>query len=247
MTMRENQNLEERLQRLERMNAAWFYTWGGRPNVEFEQIPEGVEFIPMAWSRWGLQGEDPPIIEEWFLNRRARRYDTLLGFNEPDRANQANLTVEQALDLWPKLERTRLRLGSPATVHPDNEWMQAFMAGVEERGLRVDFICVHWYGGPNVQGFLNHLDRIHEMYGRPIWITEFAVGDWQAETVEDNRHSPERVYQFMRELLPELERREYIERFSWFSASPNSRALGTSALFDENGNLTRLGRLYASF
>ena len=44
--------------------------------------------------------------------------------------------------------KTGLRLGSPVCVHPDNAWMKAFMQGVAERKLRVDFICMHSYGGP---------------------------------------------------------------------------------------------------
>ena len=40
----------------------------------------------------------------------------LLGFNEPDLAEQANMTVEKALELWPRLEATGMRLGSPAVA-----------------------------------------------------------------------------------------------------------------------------------
>ncbi|MFE9889284.1 glycosyl hydrolase [Streptomyces scopuliridis] len=36
----------------------------------------------------------------------------LLGFNEPDSADQANITPEQALDLWPQWEKTGLNLGA---------------------------------------------------------------------------------------------------------------------------------------
>jgi hypothetical protein len=73
----------------------------------------------------------------------------LLGFNEPDGEKQANLTVQQALDLWPMLEKTNRRLGSPATVNPANEWMTKFMVGAKQKSCRVDFVCVHWYRGNN--------------------------------------------------------------------------------------------------
>jgi hypothetical protein len=42
---------------------------------------------------------------------------TILGFNEPDLAGQANMTVGQALDLWPRLQATGRRLGSPAVAY----------------------------------------------------------------------------------------------------------------------------------
>jgi hypothetical protein len=35
-----------------------------------------------------------------------------------------------------------------------------------------------------------------------------------------------------------------VERYAWFPAKPDSRALGTSALFDADGKLTRLGECY---
>jgi len=62
--------------------------------------------------------------------------------------------------------------------------------GAEARALRVDFICVHWYGGPSVPALLRYLEKVHDLYNRPIWITEFAVADWQAKSHERNRHSP---------------------------------------------------------
>ena len=51
----------------------------------------------------------------------------------------------------------------------------------------------------------------------------------------------------MRNVLPALERLDYVGRYAWFSAKTTNRALGRSALFDENNRLTTLGRHYASF
>jgi hypothetical protein len=129
-------------------------------------------------------------------------------------------------------------------VHPDREWMKEFMAGVEERNLRVDFVCMHSYTGPNPDAFIKRVESVHEMFGRPIWITEFAVGDWEAKSVETHRHKAERVLQFMEETLPRLEAMEIVERYAWFPARQDNRALGTSALFDSEGTLTRLGECY---
>jgi hypothetical protein len=41
----------------------------------------------------------------------------LLGFNEPDMAAQSNMTVDQALCLWPKLMDAGRVLGSPAVAY----------------------------------------------------------------------------------------------------------------------------------
>ena len=91
---------------------------------------------------------------------------------------------------------------------------------------------------------LQRLENVHREFGRPLWITEFAVGDWEAKSVAENRHSPKAVARFMQEALPALEAASFVDRYAWFSAGQQSRALGTSALFDKQGNLTPLGEVY---
>ncbi len=226
-------------ERLEMLNVAWFYNWTSR---EPNDVPEGIEFVPMIFGR---EGHTQRQVDRIRREKETRGYRYVLGHNEPDSPRQANRTVEEVLDDWPTLMEIDLPLVSPGAIHPDREWMTSFMSGVDERGLRVDFIAVHSYGGPDARAFLNRLDRIHRMYRRPIWITEFAVGDWRAETVEDNRYSQREILAFMRSVLPELERRSYIYRYAWYPARPDNPALGTSALFNEDGSLTPLGEYYS--
>jgi hypothetical protein len=142
--------------------------------------------------------------------------------------------------------KTGLRLGSPAAVHAHQEWMREFMKQAKEQKYRVAFVCVHWYGAPNAGEFVHYLRTIHHMYGKPVWITEFAVADWTAKSRPQNRYSPEIVLCFMREILPRLDELEFVERYAWFSLGEDDRALGPSALFKEDGSLTALGRFYAS-
>lgn len=223
--------------RLTDLQCEWFYSWGNKMD---ERAPEGIEFVPMVFGKWNVS-EDAKLAA---ANAKRHGHNTILGFNEPEKKNQSDISVEKALELWPRLMETGARLGSPGCVHPDKEWMKEFMAGVEERGLRVDFICMHSYTGPNADAFVRRLHSVHEMFGRPIWITEFAVGDWDAATVAENRHKPARVLEFMKELLPRLEALDFLERYAWFPAGTENRALGTSALFDQEGNLTPLGEFY---
>jgi hypothetical protein len=168
----------------------------------------------------------------------------LLGLNEPDQEKQGNMSVEAALEFWPKLMALELPLGSPGCVHPDKEWMKAFMKAIDERSWRVNFVSVHSYGGPNADALMKRLEAVRDLYKRPLWITEFGVGDWQARSRAENRHSPERVRAFMEELLPRLDACGYVERYAWFPAKPTSAPLGSSALFNEDGSLTPLGETY---
>ncbi|WP_372846697.1 glycoside hydrolase family protein [Pontiella sp.] len=222
--------------KLKKLNAKWYYTWGAKePNGS----PATAEFVPMMWGKWGCNAELMAQI-------RAAGHKTLLGFNEPDQKKQANISVEKAIELWPLLMGTGARLGSPAGVHPDGEWMIAFMDEAQRRNYRVDFITMHSYMGANARHFLSKVEKIHKRYKKPIWITEFAVADWTANEGQPNKHSANAVMKFMEDALPKLEKMDYVERYSWFSAAPSSHVLGTSALFAKDGTLTPLGEWYAS-
>jgi hypothetical protein len=122
--------------------------------------------------------------------------------------------------------------------------MTEFMRRADEEGLRVDFITVHHYGGLSVSNFINKLGNTYREYGeRPIWITEFAVADWNATSKSNNRFSVSEVKDFMAQVLPALDEIEWVERYSWFSGT--NPPLYTSALFDENNEITELGEFYA--
>jgi hypothetical protein len=224
-------------EKLTSLHSKWFYTWAGFVPGD---KPPGMEFVPMIRSRHA----NPEMVAKIRQSFEGHDLKEILGFNEPDTPHQDGITVEKALDLWPMYMETGLRIGSPACVHPDNEWMKAFMAGVEERKLRVDFVCIHSYGGPNPEAFLGRLEKIHDLYKRPLWITEFAVGDWSAKAPGDNKHEPKTVLRFMDKVLPKLDRLDFLERYAWFSANADSPPLGTSALFNTDGTLTELGEHY---
>jgi hypothetical protein len=56
----------------------WFYTWAsGRGGI---RAPRGVEFVPVI--------HDAGSVTEAELDRARKQGRTLLGFNEPDRADQ---------------------------------------------------------------------------------------------------------------------------------------------------------------
>jgi hypothetical protein len=223
--------------RLTALQCKWFYSWN---SAIPQDIPKGLKFVPMIYRYNGK----PETIAEPAAAAKKAGLTELLGFNEPDVKKQGNMTIDETLAAWPLLMETGLRLGSPGCVHPDKEWMIAFMDGVKQRGLRVDFVCAHSYGGPNAKALLQRLEKVHRLFGRPIWLTEFGVGDWEAERIEENRHKPETVLRFMEEVLPLLDRADFVERYAWFPAKTTSIPLTSSALFDAEGNLTRLGECY---
>lgn len=225
--------------RLRSLNVGWFYQWKSEKTTG---SPDGVEFVPMVF---GKPNQITPGVEYVKKEKQAFGFQFLLGFNEPDKEEQANMTVEAALEAWPQLMSTELPLISPAAANPEGEWMEKFMAGVKERGYRVDYIAIHSYGGPSASGFLDKLERVHRKFDRPLWITEFGVGDWQAKSVKENKHSAKDIKDFMKTVLPKLDRLKYVHRYAWFPSSPDDPHLGTSALFNADGTLTELGEVYA--
>ena len=86
--------------------ASWFYTWAAGPNGV--SSPAAVKFVPMIWGSGSVTSAN--------LSEAKRHGHILLGFNEPDMAGQANMTVSDALRLWPQLMATGMRLGSPAVA-----------------------------------------------------------------------------------------------------------------------------------
>lgn len=228
-------------EQIKALNVGWHYNW--MADWKGREI-KGVPYVPMIFKDNEFAAAS---LEKVRVPKSKMGSSPLLGYNEPDGKKQGNMTVEQALKHWPQLEKTNRRLGSPATVHPDNEWMKAFMKGVEDKKLRVDFICVHWYGERNAVKFIERIREVHELYKKPIWITEFAIADWSAESLKDNKHTPKDVLEFMEDVLPELEKLEFVERYAWFPAKAGDPKLGHSALFDKDGKLTELGEFYANF
>ena len=104
-------------------------------------------------------------------------------------AGQANMTVERALDLWPQLQATGMRLGAPAVAFGGDRpggWLDRFMSGAAARGFRVDFIPLHWYGSDFSSAAAGHLrgylQAVHDRYRKPIWITEYALIDFTGPT-----------------------------------------------------------------
>ena len=238
-TLRDN-NYVQNMLRVATLRVGWNYSWGG--DYVSNQLAY-VEFVPMAW---GSASDAFVTKRKGYVNKgKCKR---VLGFNEPDGKEQANMSVEKAIELWPLLESLKIPLGSPAVVDAENgEWLEQFMAEVENRGYRVDYLCVHNYGGGNAAEFKRKMTAIYKKYGLPILITEFAVADWKATTPANNKHSKAKVLQFMKDILPWLEETEFIYGYAWFSFGQDSAAGCTSALFDKENNLTELGKYYADF
>jgi hypothetical protein len=242
------ENWQINLPRILALNVSWNYSWGSK---RIDQQPDNIEFIPMIWGAWG--GEDgirrkltQDIVPEW----NAGRIKRFMAFNEPDIAKQSNLPVDIVVGHWSVLQEVSIPVASPSVGHPLGSWMKDFMARVKEECLRVEYTALHWYGNPNANKFKRDMTEAYFLYGeRPLLITEFAPADWQANSPEENRWSDAQVLNFMKEVVPWLERQPFVLGYAWFQFQRSDPAGTSSALFEDSTtstNLTARGKFYAS-
>lgn len=192
------------------VGASWYYTWASSDAAV--PAPGGVEFVPMIWGR--------DHLGDATLAQAAAHGTTLLGFNEPDLAEQSGMSVEEALAAWPRLEATGMRLGSPAVAwgaDAPGGWLDRFMTGARAQGRRVDFITLHWYGSDfsdaAVGHFLGYVDAVHARYGLPIWVTEYGLMNFGGSP----RHpTGPQAAAFIEGTTAGMEARSYVERYAWF-------------------------------
>lgn len=222
------------------LEVSWHYSWGANLPVTY---PRGVEYVPMVWGAFNI-AQSVTNTNTWAGQGRVKY---LLGFNEPDGAEQANMTVQRAIDEWPKLMLANVPLGSPSPIHTTAQWLKDFMAEANARSYRVDFIALHWYKGPNADQFINEIQAACDLYQKPVWITEFGVADWGAASVSANRYTSAQVLAFMQNILPRLDAMPCVVRYAWFNSSPTHPALAPSALFNTDVTLTPLGTYYKNF
>ena len=219
--------------------ASWYYNWGATPNGI--AAPASVSYVPMIWGTASVTAAA--------LAQVGGEGHVLLGFNEPDLGSQANMSVAQALDLWPKLMATGMTLGSPAVASgaaTPGGWLDQFMAGAKARGYRVDFIAVHWYGGdfttgPAVQQLESYLQATYARYHLPIWLTEFALTSYSGGTATFPTEAQQAA--FLTAATKMLDGLSYVQRYAWF-ALPTSSGSGTTGLFNPGPSVTQVGQAF---
>ena len=226
------------------LKVSWFYDWASYTVPGHEDDTSGnVQYVPMMWGdwindpRWGTATGDGTLGGNPASSIGNSKI--LLGFNEPDDNNQAAMSVSRALALWPQLEATGARLGSPAPSAGGGglPWLASFMSGNGGGYIpRVDFICCHWYPDYNVQSLASLLDGLWATYGKPIWLTEVSQ---LGGSTSDNATLIDQV-------LPLLISRPWVERVAWFTVRDNTGFSGTQ-LVENTGALSTAGAVYDNY
>ena len=158
---------------------SWVYNWG--PDARNPEIyDETFSFQPMAWNG----AYNATRIKAWLKAHPETRY--LLGFNEPNFADQARMTPAAAAASWPALEAIAAEFGVKLVAPVLNfsgsqvggkvwspyEWYDEFFRLLPD--AKVDLLALHcymnWYGSNTwfaTEYFYSDLyNRSKECYGR---------------------------------------------------------------------------------
>lgn len=205
---------------LELTNSTWYYSWSAD-----KYTTEDAEYALIKQNKgW----PDFPVINP------KKDVTHLLGYNEPDRPEQANASVQTAINQWPKMMESGLRLGTPAIA--DNlSWLYEFLDEARAHNYRVDYVAIHAYwGGPggaqnvvdaqgnvDIDKWYSKLKDIHDRTGLPIWITEWNNGaNWTHGNEPwpgDSAGNAQKARADLEKIIKLFDETPWIERYSIYN------------------------------
>ncbi|MFO1487821.1 MAG: glycosyl hydrolase [Verrucomicrobiota bacterium] len=212
------------------LNVSWKYNWNLDQNSTRDR-----QYVPIRQQRWW-----PSLNQNW----QTIGAEHVLGYNEPDQANQANLAVGDAIYSWPDLLGTGLRVGAPAVSDGGrSSWLYPFMTQADAAGLRVDFVPIHYYqcrtpsdaAGAASQMYA-FLKATYDTVKRPLWVTEWNNGaNWTTCTDPSAAQQQAAVAA----MIAMLDSTPFVERYSLYNWVEDVRRVEW-----DDGSLTAAGVTY---
>lgn len=247
---RYNDGSNESAKKINDLGVGWYYNWGmDNPGESYEG-----EYVPMIWGKSSVTSANLQKIKSGYENGA---YSHLLTFNEPDNKGQSNMTVEEAIALWPQLESLGIPLSSPCPADYSYGWLDDFMEAAKKKNYRVDFIAIHCYQDFSQQGAANlmksTLTAVYEKYALPIWLTEFGAIDisvWAGQTNKNCTLKAAKEYVYSTTKM--LESLGFVERYAWFLDNFSERGTARpseapyTSLYDDNDKISETGKIYKS-
>jgi autotransporter-associated beta strand protein len=207
------------------LNLQWWYNW----NID-QNSTRDLEYVPIRQTRWW-----PGLGQNW----QAHGANQLLGYNEPDRPDQANLSVADAISAWPDLLGTGLRVGAPAVSDGGLSWLYSFIDEADAAGLRVDFVPVHYYRCRNpadpagaATQFYDFLKGVYDRTKRPLWVTEWNNGANWTGCGDPTYPQQQAVIAAMIDMLDET---PFVERYALYNWVEDVRAVVTNSVLTPAG------------
>jgi len=188
------------------------------------------------------------LVGYWETLQGNSRY--IMGYNEPDRKEQANLSPEEAAVLWRELEAfyPRKLLVSPAVSHLDQDWLWRFNDAYHTlygEAPRIDAVAGHCYYDTCGEFIRCAYGLIHNPWGAKVWITEFSP-------VRNGGFDEALAAPASRCVVRWMENKPEIERYAWFATRLSGDEPWVNSVDDwcllidhDTNRLTRWGWIYA--
>ena len=226
----------------------WDYNWGNNTNENAALWFDAneIDYCPMCWN--GNYSADK--IRAYVAAHPNTKY--LLGFNEPNLTDQANMTPAKAAELWSPVvalaKELNLKLVSPAMNYgtlagysDPIKWLDEFFAQPNVDINDVYAISVHSYmASPSaVQSFIERFRK----YNKPVWVTEFCAWDPLPASAEVQMD-------YMCTVLHYMENEPLVERYAWFIPRYTNKNNDPHMQLITNevpGELTDAGKVYCGF
>jgi len=240
----------------------WWYSWRQAPvknawvSDDCKEFLKSSHFVPMLKNQLFLEADQ---YDATYTNA-----PYLMGFNEPYGDHSKKPTgvkkmkpadaVEWMKKVIEKAESTNpnMQLIAPV-VNPKKSamvWYKEFHKLAVAAGIWSKFMYMNVHTHKcDAEIMMKKLKKVYEVFGLPIWLTEFNCGGSSAPDTTPAQHLA-----FMKALLPKLEAAPYIARYAWYSLRntklPNANlAKGVGQKKGEGwvNEFTELGQFYNDF
>lgn len=219
------------------VKGSWQYGWSPTP-----ANCSGVENVPMI--------EDISAMNATLGGNS----QWLMGFNEPDLTDQANLSLSQVVGLWRTLEQKypNLKLLAPAPSGGNGNWIVDFRNryystyGTFPRlnGLAVH--CYAWYASDCINQTKQFESWANSWGIAEVWVTEFSLSPYAPS-------SPAQSLQEAQTFINWMTNETKVTRYAWFTSKVQGNEAWLSPYFVtplvqwSSGQPTSYGTLYTSY
>lgn len=200
------------------LDCTWNYDWsaGGTTSSNIEFVPDKHNG---GWPAWNDINNKTGVTH-------------LMGYNEPDRSDQSNISFANAIANQPQFYTSGLRVTSPVTSDFYNGWGQgAFIASCDTLNYRMDISNIHAYQPKSWWSYGRMDDLSSRSNNRPLWFTEWNNGaNWTNESWPNakslstdanmNKQLEDIIF-----ILDILDRHPKVERYSIYNWVEDMRAM----------------------
>lgn len=191
-------------------------------------------------------GPTKGTVEDWFKNVAeavGKGTKAVMGFNEPDHTEQANLSPAAACSAWAEY------MNPIAEKHPDVtiigpsvtngpppmglDWLSNFhkqCPGAVVHATNIHFYDI--YEAATIERFKAQVEKAYNEYQKPVWVTEFGLNPGSA--------SPEQAADFLKDAMAYMDGTDHVAGYAWFMVGSGENQLNTGT------GLSALGEVYAA-